>query len=84
MSGGHAAATEPNIADYADLIRLERVSKRLEAVRLRCPVAVSVLESGMVVLGFVLPAGFGFALFAAPVVWMIKRRRRAQLAGAAA
>jgi hypothetical protein len=46
-------------------------------------VSVSVIESGIVVLGFVLPAGLALSLFAGPVVWMIQRRRRTQLAAAA-
>jgi hypothetical protein len=62
----------------------ESIASRLSnAFHAGIEVAVSVIESGIVVLGFILPASLTFALFAAPVVWMIKRRRRPQLAVAA-
>jgi hypothetical protein len=59
----------------------ESIASRLSnAFHAGTDVAVSVIESGIVALGFIVPSSATFALFAAPIVWMIKRRRRAQLA----
>jgi hypothetical protein len=60
------------------------VSRLKYAFHAGIEVSVSVIESGIVVLGFILPAGFAFALFAGPVVWMIKRHRRTRLAATVA
>jgi hypothetical protein len=58
----------------------ESIASRLSnAFHAGIEVAVSVIESGIVVLGFILPASLTFALLAGPVMWMI-RRRRSQLA----
>jgi hypothetical protein len=73
------APEQPYVPEHESL-----ASRLKNAFHAGIEVSVSVIESGIVVLGFVLPAGFALALFAGPVVWMIKRRRRAQLAGAAA
>jgi hypothetical protein len=72
------APEQPYVPDNESL-----ASRLRNAFHAGVEVSVSVIESGIVVLGFVLPAGLAFALFAGPVVWMIKRRRRTQLAVAA-
>jgi len=60
----------------------ESIASRLKnAFHAGTEVSVELLESGIVVLGFVLPASCAFGLFAAPVVWIMKRRRRALAAG---
>lgn len=56
----------------------QSVASRLHnAFRTGGELSVGVLESVIVTLGFILPTGVAFALFATPIVWMIKRRRRA-------
>ena len=45
-------------------------------------VGLEVIESGIIVLGFVLPASMVAATFGGPVLWLWKRRRRAKLTAA--
>lgn len=57
------------------------VSRLRNALHAGAELAVSVLEAGIVALGFALPAAAGLALFGGPALWLARRWRRRQGAG---
>lgn len=62
----------------------ESIASRLRnALRSSGEVSLNVIESGIIVLGFIVPASAVAAMLAGPVVWL-RKRRRTKLAAASA